>query len=138
MSVTGHGQRERDRGEGGRLWLPLLQLTDVGTSGLKEAHQCPEVPVSPQKPSRWPSTQAREDPESPFFWLDLFPRGDNGSNPFSWVSQGCTVSGELTWASWEILEPWGIKTTCFGDKVSLLLLLPPPICRLPVIHSKPA
>jgi len=84
ISTTGHCQRERERArnrqEGGKFRLPRFLLTDTETSDQKAVDQCPKAPVCPVRRSRWPSTQAgREDPESPFFWQDLFPRGDNGS-----------------------------------------------------------
>jgi len=84
ISTTGHCQRERERArnrqEGGKFRLPRFLLTDTETSHQKAVDQCPKAPVCPVRRSRWPSTQAgREDPESPFFWQDLFPRGDNGS-----------------------------------------------------------
>lgn len=104
------GERERaDRQEGGSFRLPRFRLMDMETSDQKAADQCPKVPACPGKPSRWPSTQAgREDPASPFFWQDVFPRGDNGS---IFVFPGSFKAVQPQ----EISEPWGIKHPLWGQ-----------------------
>lgn len=75
-------------GEGGKgLQHPGFWLKDTGTSGSKAAGQSPEAPCAREASGgRGPRAQGpgrEEGPQIPFFWKDLFPRGENGSILFS-------------------------------------------------------